>query len=77
MSENPVDQRGKLDEEPFSYRELSGGRIFIYWNGKHVTTLQGKAADKLRARLTNADEKAVQLALAKVTGNFKRGNEHR
>lgn len=77
MSQNEVDKRQKLDEEPFDYQEMSDGRIFIYWNNKHVKTLKGKEAEKLLAKLADAERQEIQLALAKVTGNFKRGNEHK
>src|SRR5690349_21621326 len=72
-----VDKRGKLDASPFDYRELSDGRIFIYWNDKHIKTIKGDDAAKLLAKIADADEKAVQVALAKITGNFKHGNERK
>ncbi len=70
-----IDKRGILDDEPFSYRALKDGKVLIYWHDKHVTTLAGKAATKLLSRVEGADARTVQLALAKITGNFKRGNE--
>ncbi len=70
-----IDKRGILDDEPFSYRVLKDGKVLVYWHDKHVTTVAGKAAAKLLSRVEGADAKAVQLALAKVTGNFKHGNE--
>jgi hypothetical protein len=46
-----------------------------------VVTVAGAQAARLIATLESAtsagDEDAVQLALAKVTGNYKRGNERR
>ncbi len=62
---------------PFAYRLAQDGRVLISWRGKLVVTVAGPAAAKLRARLDGADPEAVQLALAKATGNFKRGNERR
>ena len=72
-----VDKRGKLDAAPFDYRELSDGRVFIYWNDKPIKTVKGDEARKLLSKIANADEKDVQLALAKITGNFKHGNERK
>lgn len=72
-----VDKRGKLDVAPFDYLEKSDGHVFIYWNDKHIKTVKGDEARKLLAKIVNADEKDVQLALAKITGNFKRGNERK
>lgn len=72
---NPIDQRHKLDEEPFSYQTSKDGKLFIYWHGKQVMILKDEKAKKLLTQLTHSDPSKVQLTLAKVTGNFKRGNE--
>lgn len=71
----PIDQRNMLDEEPFEYKELKDGKVQIYWNSKPVMLLKGAEAHKLLKRLENSEGKQTQLILAKVTGNFKRGNE--
>lgn len=67
----------RLDEENFTWRTSKDGKVFISWHGKQVTVLKGKPAQKLLAQLNGADERETQLALAKVTGNFKRGNERK
>lgn len=70
-----VDKRNKLDEEPFSYKVLKDNKVFIYWFGKQVTILTEKESNKFLMRIKNADLKEAQLIMAKVTGNFKHGNE--
>ncbi len=70
-----VDKRNKLDEEPFSYKVTKDNKVFIYWYGKHVVILKEKESNKFLARVKNADLKEKQLIMAKVTGNFKHGNE--
>lgn len=75
MTEPDVDKRGKLDENPFEYQITKDNRVLIYWASRLIKTLKGKEAEKLITRIDSADEKEIQLALAKVTGNFKRGNE--
>ncbi|MBA2597330.1 MAG: hypothetical protein H0T18_05025, partial [Chloroflexia bacterium] len=40
-----------------------------------VTTLAGKDAVRFLARVDGAGAEQAQLAMAKATGNFKRGNE--
>lgn len=75
MTEPDIDKRGKLDENPFEYQITKDNRVLIYWANRLIKTLKGKEAEKLIARIESADEKDIQLALAKVTGNFKRGNE--
>ncbi|MBA3870670.1 MAG: hypothetical protein H0X30_16140 [Anaerolineae bacterium] len=70
-----VDKRGKLEEKPFDFQLTKQGRVLIYWDNRIIMTLKGDAAKKLITKLDGADEIAVQLALAKVTGHFKHGNE--
>ena len=71
----PIDQRNTLDEEPFEYRKLKDNKVQIYWNNKPVLLLKGTEALKLLTKLENSEGRQTQLILAKVTGNFKRGNE--
>lgn len=73
--DNFVDKRGKLNEEIFSYRITKDKKVFISWYGKHVTTLSGSKAEDFISDIKDADDKEIQLIMAKVTGNFKRGNE--
>ncbi|MBM7587890.1 low affinity Fe/Cu permease [Bacillus pakistanensis] len=71
-----IDKRNRLDEEIFSYRVTKNHVVFIEFHGKQIKTLKGKEAEKLINKLSQAEnDKQVQLILAKVTGNFKRGNE--
>ncbi|MEI5908626.1 hypothetical protein WAK64_16380 [Bacillus spongiae] len=73
-----IDKRNRLDEDPFSYRVTKSNMVFIDFNGKQVKVIKGKEAEKLLAKLNAAEgEKDVQLILAKITGNFKRGNERK
>lgn len=71
----PIDQRNKLDEDPFDYQVFKDGRVQISWNRKPVMILKGTKAADLRGKLEQAEGKDVQLLLAKVTGHFKHGNE--
>ncbi len=70
-----VDKRNRLDEEPFSYRVSKDKKVFISWHGRQVTILSEKDSSKFLERVKNADLKETQLIMAKVTGNFKHGNE--
>jgi len=70
-----IDKRGILDEEVFTYRITKDKKVFISYEGKQVTTLNGKKAEDFVKKIQDADGKEAQLILAKVTGNFKRGNE--
>ena len=59
----------------FSYRITKDGKVFIEWRGGPVKVLKGPQAEKFIADLPQMSREQEQLALAKATGNFKRGNE--
>jgi hypothetical protein len=64
--------------EEFSYRLIKDGKLLVCWHGRHgkrEIVLKGKRADRLAAELPSMDREREQLALARATGNFKRGNE--
>lgn len=65
----------KFMEEVFTYRVSKDNKIFISWHGKQVTILSGKESAKFLARISGANFQEAQLIMAKITGNFKRGNE--
>ena len=73
--QRPVDQRGRLEEEPFAYVATKNGQVRISYDGRVVSTVAGDQGDRLLRRLAAADPAQVQLLLAKATGNFKHGNE--
>lgn len=75
MNDNNVDKRNILDEEPFSYKVTKDNKVFIYWKGKQVSILKGKESEQFLVKIKNKDIKEIQLVMAKITGNFKRGNE--
>lgn len=65
-----------LEDDPFSYRITKDGRVFISRAGKTVVIVAGARAEKLIAGL-GVDEAQDQALLARVTGNYRRGNERR
>ncbi len=69
------DKRGILETGIFDYKVLKDKKIFIYWNNKQVVTLSGKNADKFLSKIEGATEYEKQMVMAKMTGNFKHGNE--
>lgn len=72
---NRIDSRGVLDKEPFSFQVLKDCRIRIFWNGKEIMVLNESAGKQFLRKIDSQSEKNVQLIMAKLTGNFKRGNE--
>jgi hypothetical protein len=71
----PDDYSSRLDEDNFDYQVTKDNKVLIYWHNKHIKTLKGKHAHKFIAQIDGLDGAEEQLVLARVTGNFKRGNE--
>ena len=71
----PIDKRGMLDDEVFTYRITKDEKVFISYEGKQVTALSGAKAKDFISKIKDVEGKEAQLVMAKVTGNFKRGNE--
>jgi hypothetical protein len=64
-----------LAGEPFSFITRADGSIVIRYHEAPVTLLRGRTAERFTARMSSADGLAAQQLMARVTGNFKRGNE--
>jgi hypothetical protein len=71
------DQRGRLVSDPFDYRIAKDGAVIGSRGGRPVTMVGGSDAGRLAAALQRADDSMTQLLLARITGNYKRGNERR
>jgi hypothetical protein len=71
------DQRNRFAEEVFTCRIYKDGRVCLSWRGKQVKILKGAAAADFIEKVAGLDQRSAQLLMAKVTGNFKRGNERR
>ncbi|XID94875.1 hypothetical protein ACF3MZ_10305 [Paenibacillaceae bacterium WGS1546] len=71
-----IDKRNRLsEEEVFTYRSTKDHKIIIYYKGKQVTILIGKASERFLKNIADKDHLESQLVMAKATGNFKHGNE--
>ncbi len=70
------DKRNILrDDKPFSFRLIGSEKAQVLYKGKPVFVAAGKDFERLRAAAEGGDEYRLQMAMAKMTGNFKRGNE--
>ncbi len=70
------DKRDVLkQEEPFSYRVLKDNKAQIFFDNKVIKLLVGKEFIKLQRVIETDDDYQLQLFMAKVTGQFKHGNE--
>jgi hypothetical protein len=72
-----IDKRNRLSEEPFTYQTTKKGTIVIYYKGKQIKIIKDSEAANLITKIKEVEGNLteVQLLLAKITGNFKRGNE--
>jgi hypothetical protein len=62
-------------ERSFTYREQSNGAVAIFHGGTLATTLRGDEAKKFLKKAEDASSEAQQQLMARLTGNYKRGNE--
>jgi hypothetical protein len=59
----------------FSYRIRRNGELEILHHSRIASTLRGSDADDFLAEVEAADEADAQQLMARITGNYKRGNE--
>ncbi len=75
---NNIDKRNRLGDEPFNFRITKDNTVFLDYYGRRVKTLKGTEAEKFLKRIKAAENTTEeQLVMAKITGNFKRGNERK
>lgn len=70
-----IDENNRLKEECFSYKVSKDNKVFIYWHRKQMMIIKSKDSEKFLAKIEDTDAMEAQLIMAKLTGNFKRGNE--
>jgi hypothetical protein len=75
MNERSIDQHGVLLAEPFSWKASQAGLVFLEYLGRPVKILRGTQARKFLGRIEQLEDQGAQLLIARLTGNFKRGNE--
>lgn len=59
----------------FSFRATKGGDVTILRSGVAVTELRGEAARHFLAEIHDVPLSEQQQLMARLTGNYKRGNE--
>ncbi|MCM1988217.1 hypothetical protein [Oceanirhabdus seepicola] len=70
-----IDKRDRLKEKPFSYKITKGNKTFIYFENRRIKILNEKETKNFTSKINGKDDFQIQLVLAKITGNFKHGNE--
>ena len=58
----------------FRYTRRKNGEVVITHHGRQATVLRGAAADRFISSVEDGDDQGL---MARVTGNYKRGNERR
>lgn len=71
-----AEKPSRLTQEIFTYYVGKDSKVFIAWEGQQLTILKDKATAHFRTKIQDLSGEAAQLVMAKITGNFKRGNEH-
>jgi hypothetical protein len=71
---------GTMDESEegdlgFRSRAAKRGEVVIHHRGRLATTLRGTAAEIFLQELDGASFAEAQQLMARVTGNYRRGNE--
>ncbi|MGE7877691.1 hypothetical protein [Peribacillus muralis] len=72
-----LDKRNKLMEEPFTYIVTKKEIIIIHFHNNQIKVVKDKEAERLIKKIKDVENNIleVQILLAKITGNFKHGNE--
>lgn len=71
---------GVMDRMPatdlgFSFRQRKGGEVEVLHRGRLAATLRGVDAIDFLAEVQSAESADAQQLMARLTGNYKRGNE--
>jgi hypothetical protein len=59
----------------FEFRVRKSNEVEILHFGRHATTLRGMAAQEFLAEVAEFSNNEIQQEMARLTGNYKRGNE--
>ena len=70
-----IDQRKRLESDPFTFKVTKEKKLIIYRGSKQIKIISSKKNQDFLALIETADEATIQLALAKLTGHYKHGNE--
>jgi len=59
----------------FTWQRMKNGEVRVLHHGKLASTLRGRDAEEFLAEADGADDAAMQQLMARLTGNYKHGNE--
>ena len=64
-----------LGDLGFSFRQLKSGEVEVLHHGRRASVLRGRDAQAFLAKVESASVTEAQQHMARVTGNYRRGNE--
>ncbi len=59
----------------FTFRSRKGGSVEVLHQGRLAATLRGSAAQEFLLEVAGCEYSDAQQLMARLTGNYKRGNE--
>ena len=59
----------------FTFRERKSGEVQVLHYGVLASTLRGADAQEFLAEVSSCSSAELQQLMARITGNYKRGNE--
>ena len=59
----------------FTWQRMKNGEVRVLHHGKLASRLRGRDAEEFLAEADGADDAAMQQLMARLTGNYKHGNE--
>jgi hypothetical protein len=65
----------KQEDLGFTYRQLKSGEVEILHHGRKASSLRGRDAADFLTEVKGASSYDEQQLMARVTGNYKHGNE--
>lgn len=66
---------GEEGDLGFTWRAVASGAVVVSRHGRPVTILRGAVARSFLAAAEGVEPSAIQQRLARLTGNYRRGNE--
>ena len=64
-----------LESEPFSYQITKDKKVRLFYKDKEVKIISNNTAMSFIEKIKDLPVNEQQLVMAKITGNFKHGNE--
>ena len=70
-----MDKKNHFETLAFTYLFTKDNKLIIYRDNKEIKIIKGKNANEFLQLSRGGNQVEIQLKLAKLTGNYKRGNE--